>query len=206
MSLIIYIILAALLGTAGKGKIEQGMTDQLRASLGPAAKINVEIRRGHRMPTSKTISEINIDLADFKLKETGGAESIKFRPGKKTFAGKIGDINISAKRFEAAGLPVKEMRANIHLLKYNLWRVVAKRELEIIGVDKCTGDITLEERGMNRFLYPRVKELNNFQLKMKQGEIQVSGWYKTKLRFSTPVTFTAALERGWEKSILCGLT
>ncbi len=193
MNVLLYLLLSALLGASAPGKVEHGLRDRLQTTIGPVGKVQVEVNRGHRSPFSKTIQEIKLELADFRLKQTPG-EGVLYRPDKDVMAGKINNIHLVSRRFEVEGLQVKEMQVSLQGLRYNLWKAVANRQLEVLGVRKCRGGITLEEAALNRFVAPRVKELEGFRLDLEEGRVRVSGWRKTRLRVSVPVVFTARLQ------------
>jgi len=193
MNVLLYLILSALLGAGAQGKLEQGLAERLRDSLGPVEKVQVEVNRGHRSPFSRTISEIKLELEGFRLKETP-TEGIIYRPGKKTLAGKVGEIQVVSRRFEVEGLPVREMEFSLEGLKYNLWKAAVRRRLEVLGVKKCRGKILLEEEALNRFLSPQTEALEGFHLKLAEGEVEVSAWTRTRLGFSVPIVLTARLQ------------
>lgn len=195
MAVLIYIIFAALLGSSSAGgAIEKGLSDHLKGTLGNNAKIKVDVDRGKNALFSKSVNEIKLDMADFKLKDSGGAETILFRPGKKAVGARIRRISVTARNFEVMGLPVREMKAQINGLKYNLWKAATKRQLEILDVGPCSGEVTLTERGINTFAVPKIKELTNCKITLLKGNLRVSGWYKTKVGVAAPVSLTASLQ------------
>jgi hypothetical protein len=192
MNILIYIILAALVGGGVEGKIENGISGRLQSSFGKKAQVKVEVDRGHRSPLSRSINSINIELADFKV-QGAPSQGMAFRLDKKTMGGRIDRISIKARRFEIEGLAIKEMQVTIEQLKYNFWKAVAKHQLEVLRVDKCGGEIVFEEKALNKFIAPRVKELEEFHLKLSHGEVIITGKAKTRLHISVPVELTCKL-------------
>lgn len=193
MNVLVYLILLAVLGGA-TGKIEKGLEERLRESLA-AKKVEVKVTRAHRAPFSTTVDELSINLEDFQLKDgPAPSEGIIFSPGKDVQAGKISSIKVGAHRFSAQGLAVKELQVTICELRYNMKKALLRRKLEIIGVKSCQGQLLLEESALNRFAAPKVKELDNFRLRLTAGRVEISGNYKNKLNVPVPVTLTARLQ------------
>jgi len=194
MSALIALILATILGgLAGPGAVERSIKQQLRQQLKGAQLVRVEVHRGRRLPPSRTISSIEVELAGFRLSQPP-ASDLRFEPDPHAAAGKIGRIRLRARDFEVADLPIQQLEVDITRLRYDLWKALLKRELRLIGFDSCTGSVRFTEAGLNHFLRPRVTALDDFRLRFLAGRIQVTGRARTALRLSVPVRLRAKLE------------
>jgi len=194
MNVLLYIILTSLLGGGLHGQMERGIRGRLQDSMGPIEKVRVEVRRGHRLPISRTIEEINVELEGFRLKGGPPTEGLLFAKGKDVPAGKVNRIQVVARRFQVEGLLVKELRFTIERLRYNLRKALLRKRLEILDVGKCRGEILLEESALNHYISPKVKEIEGFRLRLERNRVEVSGRYKTRLGISVPIVFVTRLQ------------
>ena len=113
MNLLLYIILAALLGVGSWGQVERKVEKRLRASLGEVEAVEVEIRRQRTSPLSKTIEKIEIELAGFKIEEAPESEGVTFNLGRETMTGRINHLQVTARDFTIGEMPVKEMGLHV---------------------------------------------------------------------------------------------
>jgi hypothetical protein len=192
---LVYLILMALMGGGVEGKVEQQMAAHLQSSLGPIQKLQVSVDRGHRSPFSRTLNEIELEMEGFKVTPAPGEAGVRWSLGKKVAAGQINKIQVAARRFEVAGLPVQELKINLEGLRYNFNKLLVRRQLEIVDIKRGEGEILLQEKDLNGFLAPRVKDqMENFSLDLRKGEVAVTGRAKMPVGLAMPFTLVAELQ------------
>jgi len=195
MNFLIAMILSALLGAlGGSHAAERAIKNRLESQFHPRT-VKVDISRGHRSPTSKTLDRLQIDLEGFKANPTpGGAPGLEIKPGDALMVGRINRVAVNASDFEVAGLPVREMSLSLVNLRYDLWRLLIKRRLRVLSFEnRSEVSVTLTEASLQRYLAPRVKELEGMDLDLLPGRVRVSGRVGVSL-LQVPLSISGRLE------------
>lgn len=189
MNAVVALLLAALLGgLAGSGTAEKAIEKGLRDTFHPQ-RVQVNLRRGHRSPFSRTMDRLEINLAGFRSQGDSGGLSLQ--GGHALMAAKVGRVVIKAADFEVGGLPVKEMELTLADLRYDLWRALWNRKLRLLGFDPKESELvlTFTAQGLQRFLAPRVTALQHLAITLHDGRVEVAGraqasWLRIPVRLS----------------------
>ena len=193
-ALVALLLLALFGGLAGSGTAEKSVENNLRESFHPRT-VKVEISRGHRSPFSRTLERIQIDMAGFRSE--GDSGGLQLEQGHSPLVGKINHLVIKAADFEVGGLPVEKMELTLDDIRYDLWKAALKRRLRLFSFSDQGSEIalTLTPGSLQRFLGPRVTELEDFRLRLEGGQVVVSG--KAKAAFvRVPIRISGRLEAG----------
>jgi hypothetical protein len=200
MEALIALLLSAILGTLGvSGKVERGIEAQMRETLGPVKQVKVEVRRGHRSPLSRQVDQVEITLVGFdvgSLPEDGGLRI----GGGGDLVGRVGSVAIHARDFRIKELPVERLDLTIKDIRYDLWKAIWRRKLEIIRVGKSSAEARLTADGLTKMVAPRVTQVEDLRLTFGYGEITVSGYVRRGVRI--PVRLTCSLEPAGGKVFL----
>ena len=173
METLIALLLAAILGAfGGTGKVERGIEAKLRQDLGRVGEVKVDIRRGF-LP-SRSVQLVDITLADFNASSMPGAGGLQIGGGG-DLVGRVKKVAIHARNFRVNDLPVAKLDVTINEVRYDLWRAVRRRELEVIRVGNSYADATLKADALTRMIAPRVKQVRNIKLTFGRGELTVTG-------------------------------
>lgn len=190
MEALIAALLAAILGALGiSDKVERGVETQLRRSLGQVQQVNVEIHRGHRSLLSRQVDSIDITLAGFEARGLPAAGLTIGGGG--DLVGKVGKVAIHAHRFRVNDLPVERLEITIADIRYDLWKALWRRKLEIIRIGDSYAEAWLDPDALSRMLAPRIKQIDNLRLSFHHGRISVSGYKRIGVRI--PVRLTCSL-------------
>lgn len=191
-ALVALLLLSLFGGLAGSGTVEKSVEKNLQESF-HARTVKAEISRGHRSPFSRTIERIQIDMAGFRSE--GDSGGLQLEQGHSMLVGKINHLAINATDFEVAGLAVEKMELTLAGIRYDLWKAALKRRLRLFGFSDKDSQIalTLTPSSLQRFLRPRVTELEDFRLRLEGGQVVVSG--QAKVAFvRVPLRITGRLE------------
>ncbi|UCH35450.1 MAG: DUF2993 domain-containing protein [Armatimonadota bacterium] len=181
MESLIAAILAALLSALGvTGKVERGVENSLRQQLGEVKQVKVDIHRGHRSPLSRQVDLVDITLSGFEAR-SGTGPGLEIGGGG-DLVGKVGKVAIHARDFRVSDLPVDRLDITIRDVRYDLWKAIWRRKLEVIRVGESDAEISLNARALTRMLAPRVKQVENLKLTFEEGRINVSGDARFGLR------------------------
>ena len=69
--------------------------------------------------------------------------------------------------------------------------MLIRKRLEIVGVDACRGEVVLEADDLERYVGSRVDALEDFELRLADGKVEVSGRVKGLLPVAVPICLTA---------------
>jgi hypothetical protein len=187
-ALIAALLTAILSGLGVGGKIERGIEGQLRQTLGDVREVKVVMHRGHRSPFSRQIDTFDITLVGFEAKSTPGGLQIG---GGGDLVGKVGSVAIHARDFRVNDLHVDKLDITIKDIRYDLWKAMWRRKLEIIRVGDSDAEVYLKARDLTKMIAPRVKQIDNLRLTFTEGRIIVTGDARVGLHI--PVRLTCSL-------------
>jgi hypothetical protein len=190
MEALIAALLGAILGGLGiTGKVEHHIAGQLRQTLGSVRQVKVAIHRGHRSPFSRQVDIVDIRLAGFETRSlpSGGLQI----GGGGDLVGKVGSVAIHCCDFRVNDLPVDRLDITVKDIRYDLWKALWRRRLEIIRVGDSYAEASLKARGLTRMLAPRLKWLENLRLTFTDGRINISG--DARFGLAIPVRLSCAL-------------
>lgn len=194
MEALIALLLSAILGALGlSGKAERRMEAQLRQSLGRVEQVKVDIHRGHRSPFSRQVDRVEITVVGFRTRSlpTGGLRI----GGGGDLVGKVGMVAIHARNFHINDLPVARLDITIKDLRYDLWKAIWRRELEVIRVGDSRAQASLTAEAVARMVAPRIKQLENPQITFSRDRLTLTGYRRFGVRVPVRLTFGLAAVR-----------
>ncbi len=190
MQALVAALLTAILGAFGLGgKVERGVERQLRQQLGDVGQVKVDIHRGHRSPLSRQVDRVEITLVDFDARSLPSS-GLRIGGGG-DLVGKVGTVAIHARNFRVDELAVERLDVTIKDIRYDLWKAIWRRKLEIIRVGDSHAEAFLQARALTGMLAPRIKRVRNFQLTFGSGDLTVTGDARVGVRI--PVRLTCGL-------------
>jgi len=191
MEALIAMLLTAILGGLGlSDKVERGIEDKLRHSLGEVRQVKVVIHRGHRSPLSRQVDSVDITVAGFQAGSLAGGEILRIGGGG-DLVGKVGTVAIHVRDFRVNDLPVDRLDITIKDIRYDLWKAMWRRKLEIIRVGDSYAEADLNARALTTMLAPRIKQLENMRLTFGEGRINITG--DARLGVRIPVRLSCGL-------------
>ena len=197
MEALIAAILAAILGGLGvSGKVERRIEAQLRQSLGEVKQIKVDVHRGHRSPFSRQVDSVDITLSDFETRSLPGGR-LRIGGGG-DLVGKVGKVAVHARDFRVNDLAVERLEITIKDIRYDLWKAIWRRKLEVIRVGDSSAEMWLTADALTKVIAPRVKQVENLRLSFGRGQIHVSGYVRVGVRIPVRLTCSLASVGGGE--------
>ena len=191
MTAILAVLLASVITSLGvTGPAERAAERAIRQRLGKVERVKVKISRGHRSPFSRTVPQIKIEVKGFTL---SGESSKPLRiAGGARLNGKIDRLVIRAEDFEVEGLRVQRLDATVRSIRYDLLKAAVKRRLRLTGMGESTLSVRIAGPDLERYLKPRVIALQDFQLRLLHGRLEIKG--RARALVPIPITVLAGLE------------
>jgi len=190
MEALIAAILAAILGGLGvPGKVERGIETRLRQSLGEVQEVKVEVHRGHRSPLSRQVDAVEITLSSFQARSLPGG-GLRIGSGG-DLVGKVGKVVIHARDFRINDLPVERLDVTIKNVRYDLWKAIWRRKVEVIRVGDSRAEAWFDADALTPVVASRVKQVERLRLIFADGEVRLTGDVRLGVRI--PVRLTCGL-------------
>jgi len=191
MQVLIAALLGAILSALGlSSKVEHGVEQQLRARLGEVQEVKVDIHRGHRSPFSRQVDTVEIILVGFDTRSLAEGEGLRIGGGG-DLGGKVGSVVIHARDFRVNDLGVARLDVTIRDIRYDLWKAIWRRKLEVLRVGRSDAEAWLTADALTRMVAPRIKQIENLRLTLGSGDITVTG--NARLGVRIPVRLTCGL-------------
>jgi hypothetical protein len=170
-------VLAVVLGAVGgTGIAERAAERTLRRRFAPIKRVRVDVSRGHRSPFSRTIDQVRVEMEGFAVSHA--QEPLKMGGGAR-MSGKVSRLMVDARDFEvrqdSGGLRVRQLEFALTGIRYNFGKALLRRRLVLLGLGPGSGRVVLDEKALNDFLAPRVKQLEDFRLDLLDRRIRVRG-------------------------------